>query len=72
MHTPAALPSDKEFVRCVGKSLEVSEGFELLPHSDDVFEESSVLLLLHITQMASVSVCGELTVTLNENKTQSL
>lgn len=65
MHTTAALPPDKEFKRRVGESLEVSEGFELLPHSDDVFEESSVLLLLHITQMTSVSECGKSTVTLN-------
>lgn len=50
-----AIPPEEEFEGRVGESLEVSESFELLPHSDDVFEESSVLLLLHITQLTSVS-----------------
>lgn len=50
-----AVPPEKEFEGRVGESLEVSESFELLPHSDDAFEESSVLLLLHITQLTSVS-----------------
>lgn len=50
-----AVPPEEEFKGRVGESLEVSESFELLPHSDDAFEESSVLLLLHITQLTSVS-----------------
>lgn len=50
-----AVPPEEEFEGRVGESLEVSESFELFPHSDDAFEESSVLLLLHITQLTSVS-----------------
>jgi len=50
-----AVPPDEEFEGRVGESLEVSQSFELLPHSDDAFDESSVLLLLHITQLTSVS-----------------
>lgn len=51
----ATIPPDKEFKGRVCESLEVSESFELFPNFDDAFEKSSVLLLLHITQLTSVS-----------------
>lgn len=48
-----ALP-DVEFVGCVGEALEFPQCFELFPDFDDGLQQSSVPLLLQVTELTSV------------------
>lgn len=46
---------DVEFVGRVGEALEFPQGFELFPPFDDALQQSSIPLLLQVSELASVS-----------------